>query len=81
MRRGILAVVLVALVGCGDTSPTGDAPTGEVDDLPANVVNFPDQFMNVAWKCAGPNGIYSHTRTASPVVVPNDPLCAEPGDG
>lgn len=76
MTRWIGAVALVGvLAACADTSPTGDAPTGDVDDSPARIVNFPNHFMNVAFKCLGPNGIYAHTRPAAPVIVANDPLC------
>lgn len=74
MRRAVL-IGVIALVGCADTSPVGDAPTGEVDDSPAYIVNMPDTFMNVAFKCMGHNGIYAHTRQASPVIVANDPEC------
>jgi len=83
--RTVLAVCAVAaLAGCSDFNNDrgkGDAPVGDRDDAPAVVVNFPDGFMNVAVKCHGPNGIYTHTRAAAPVVVPNDPTCQEPGDG
>ena len=75
--RKIIIIAVLSLAACSDTTPVGDSPTGDVDDTPANVINFPNGFMNVAHKCMGPNGIYTHTRAASPVVIANDPLCAD----
>lgn len=79
MRRvAILIAAMTALVGCSafnDSRGKGDAPVGSRDDTPAEVINMPDSFMNVAHKCYGVNGIYAHTREAAPVVVPNDPMC------
>ena len=71
----VVFVVLMAAAGCSDTSPTGDSPTGDIDDSPAAVINFPDKFMNIAFKCMGVNGLYAHTREASPIVIPDDPMC------
>lgn len=72
----IAAGALVVAAGCSDTSPTGDAPTGPVDDAPAEVINFPDKFANVAHKCDGHgHRVFSTTRVAAPVVV-DDPTCA-----
>ena len=49
---------------------------GDYDDSPAEVINFPDQFANVAHKCDGHgHRVYSTTRQA-PVVVIDDPSCA-----
>ena len=51
-------------------------PTG-----PASVIQFPYGFRNVAYKCDGPNMIYSGSAGAddtlppSIAVVPNDPRC------
>lgn len=51
-------------------------PTG-----PATIVQFPYGFRNVAYKCDGPNMIYSGSAGAndslppSIAVVPNDPRC------
>ncbi len=67
-----------ALVACdSEDRGFGDAPVGTSDDSSAEIINFPNTFMNVAFKCFGPNGIYAHTREAAPLVVPNDPQCAE----
>jgi hypothetical protein len=70
------AAALILAAGCRDTSSTGDAPTGPVDDAPAQVINFPDKFANVAHKCDGHgHRVYSTTRVAPPVVI-DDPTCA-----
>jgi len=51
-------------------------PTG-----PASVIQFPYGFRNVAYKCDGPNMVYSGSAGAddslppSIAVVPNDPRC------
>lgn len=79
MRRSFVAGIAVtgalAVAGCTDTTPTGDAPTGAVDDTPAAVINFPDGYANVAHKCDGQgHRVYSTTRQAPPVIV-DDPSC------
>lgn len=69
------AIAGLVLVGCSDTKPTGDGPTGDVDDSPAAVINFPNEYANVAHKCDGHgHRVYSTTREAAPVVV-DDPTC------
>jgi hypothetical protein len=55
----------------------GDAPVTREAERPWKVINGPDQFHNIAFICHGTNGLYTHTREAQPVVVPNDPMCAE----
>lgn len=84
MNRRLIAagaVATVLLAGCSGYNADrgkGDAPVANKkgDDSPAYVVNFPDDFANVAHKCLGKNGIYTTTREAAPVVVVNDPECA-----
>lgn len=76
----IVAAMAVALVGCsqgeyGRTHGIRDAPVGNQDDTAAFIINFPDQFENVAFKCHGVDGIYTTTRQAPPVVIVNDPAC------
>lgn len=61
--KKVLAVVLVSglalLSGCGlveehkSKRGRGDAPVGRTDDTPATVLNMPDNFPNVAFKCVG----------------------------
>ena len=81
-RTALAAAVTIALVGCSgfnDDRGKGDAPIANKggDDSGAYLVNFPDGFSNVAHKCLGGNGIYTTTRDAAPVVVPDDPECAK----
>lgn len=80
MRLRLVTITLVAglcaLGACSnDRKGLGDAPVGPRDDSPAKIINFPDTFMNIAFKCFGVNGIYTHTRVASPTIIPNDPMC------
>jgi hypothetical protein len=82
-RRLTIAVLTLALGlaagGCNarnDARGRGDAPVGNYDDSAAEVINFPDQFANVAHKCDGHgHRVYSTTRQAPPVVI-DDPSCA-----
>lgn len=73
----IAGAFMLATTGCADSGHgTIDAPVDQQqNNEPAHIVNMPDGFMNIAWKCEGHNGIYAHTRDAAPVVVPNDPNC------
>lgn len=80
-RLTIAAVVTAALLvaGCDNYNNErgrGDAPVESSDDSPAVIINFPDQFHNIAFKCMGGNGLYTHTREAAPVVIVDDPECA-----
>ena len=83
MRRRLTIAVLalgLATTGCNavnDARGRGDAPVGSKDDSAAEVINFPDQFANVAHKCDGHgHRVYSTTRQAPPVVI-DDPSCAK----
>lgn len=80
MRKLLVAVCMAALVlpackGYNNARGRGDAPVGPVDSAEARIVEFPDLFANIAFKCIGPNGIYVTTRDAAPAIVANDPLC------
>lgn len=80
-RVAVATGVVVLLASCSnDRRGLGDAPVGPKDDSPAQIVNFPDTFMNVAFKCLGANGIYTHTREAAPVVIKDDSNCVK-GNG
>lgn len=74
-----LAASALVLAGCSsfnDQRGRGDAPVQGYDDTPAEIVNFPDQFANVAHKCDGHgHRVYSTTREAAVTVV-DDPSCA-----
>lgn len=80
----VAAIALVVLVpttagGCNHSSDNNSKvaqPTG-----PATVIQFPYGFRNVAYKCDGPNMVYSGSAGGddslppSIAVVANDPRC------
>jgi hypothetical protein len=75
-------VALAAVAGCSgfnDARGIGDAPVGATSEAPRRVWVNIDQYPNVAAFCIGANGIYTTTRQAAPVVVADDPNCAEGG--
>lgn len=76
---GAAVVVASSCSSYNDKRGRGDAPIGKYNDGPAYVLNMPDEFMNVAFRCLGENGVYTHTRAAAPVVIANDPNCAVGG--
>jgi hypothetical protein len=83
MRRFAIVIAVGLLVGCGDGDPGSrdDVPEDrvEVDQVSANVVAFPDRYPNVAWRCAGANGLYTTTNRILLIVV-NDRNCTETGE-
>ena len=74
-----LALVLVFVGGAGscDEKGLGDAPLGDLQEAPRDVIVMPDEFANVAVVCDGPARIYVTTRDAPPVVVMDHPACAD----
>jgi hypothetical protein len=81
MKRIVLVVaMLFGLAACADSSHQ-DAPSGSKDAGPADIINFPAGFRNVAHKCDGPNMVYvtsagqDDTRASGLYVVANDPRC------
>lgn len=77
---GLTVPIALGLVGCSrDDKGMGDAPVGQRHEAPRQVWNSPDGFANIAAFCIGVNGAYVHTREAAPVIVANDPNCAEGG--
>lgn len=85
----LLGLVVIALVicvsmlsACGESRQ--DAPVTGRDTGPADLINMPDGFSNVAHKCDGPNMVYviyhGAGANASPygsvAIAPNDPRCA-----
>lgn len=72
-----LCVIMLGGCGWGAKHGTQDAPidTNKQDNTTPYIINMPDGFMNLAFKCHGSDGIYAHTREAAPVIVPNDPNC------
>lgn len=85
MRKGLVAAILIAcftmmtIAACSsynDKRGRGDAPIGPFDDSPAEVINMPDRFANVANKCDGHgHRVYSTTREAAVTVIA-DPSCS-----
>lgn len=75
----LIAGVAVALTSCGASARRGtqDAPIGATDNTPPVVIlNFPDGYPNIAFKCNGHDGIYTLRRDYQPVVVvPKDDNC------
>jgi len=58
----------------------GDAPVGQVVDQPVDVIQFPDQFSNVAHTCDGHgHRVYVTTKSDQSrfMVVIDDPECNE----
>lgn len=76
------AAVLVTLLGACESRQ--DAGVNNRDTGPADLINMPDGYSNVAHKCDGPNMVYviyhGNTREGPKAygalaVVPNDPRC------
>jgi len=78
-RRWLIgaALALVVLGGAAscDEKGLGDAPIGNQDEAPRDVIVMPDTFANLAVVCDGPARIYVTTRNAPPVVVMDHPAC------
>ncbi len=85
MSNRLLIIPLVALIGISATACSndprglGDAPVGTRHETRRQVWVNIDRYPNVAAFCIGENGIYTTTREAAPVVVPDDPNCDEGG--
>lgn len=75
------AIAASPLLMASSCSTHGDSDYANVNHAPADVVEFPDGFRNVASKCDGPNRVYSGSagsddaKPAAVAVVPNDPRC------
>ncbi|MEU9255733.1 hypothetical protein AB0D66_28280 [Streptomyces sp. NPDC048270] len=83
------AVALVAALALGTTGsalnggkadqPFMDAPKGQINKQPMDVVVMSDGFSNLGTKCDGPNRVYvifhGNDKYGSVTVVPNDPRC------
>jgi hypothetical protein len=81
----LAVAVMLGMAGCGgydDARGRGDAPVGNRDDAPADVINFPDTFGNVATKCDRYGHrlfVVTHVKTDPTVVVIVDPTCSTGG--
>lgn len=78
----LLVVGLLLLSGCGvdkAQEPFKDAPRGQTNDSPADILQMPDGFSNIAAKCDGTNRVYvvfhGDNTYGSVAVSPNDPAC------
>lgn len=61
-----------------DRHGIGDAPVGDRDDSPAEVLNMPDGAPNVYMKCDGHGHrvyVATHTEHRQSLVVIDDPTC------
>lgn len=79
---GALVLTAAFVFGSAMSCEThGDADSDKVDNAPADIIQFPDGFRNVAHKCDGPNMVYSGSSgvdssfPAAVAVVSNDPRC------
>lgn len=83
MKRTIVVLGLAGLVltGCAKAAePFHDAQTSSSrNSAPAQVIEFPDGFSNMAGKCDGPNYVYSgfhgDDNRIAIAVVAGDPRC------
>jgi hypothetical protein len=78
----VLGVSVGGFLLMGSSCDThGSSDYGTVSHGPADVIEFPDGYRNVASKCDGPNRVYSGSSASSDslpaavAVVPNDPRC------
>jgi hypothetical protein len=79
----VACVVFLSLVGTGcldkAKEPFRDSPIGGRDDSPADVINMPDGFSNVATKCGSP-GIrifvaFKSNQNRAAITAVADPNC------
>jgi hypothetical protein len=83
MSTLLIPLSLLVLVGCEDDAHNnprgrGDAPVGPIDDTPAEVINFPDKFSNVATKCDGHGHrlyVTTQNENGKQLSVIADPTC------
>lgn len=87
MRRIILLALALAglvLVGCTDQDEKGTGDTAVdrnlQDDQPPLILNFPNDFMNVALKCVGGDLIVTHRRNPAPPLLGVGATACRPGE-
>jgi hypothetical protein len=80
IKLAVVALSLAVLGGCADSSHQ-DAPSGTKNSGPADIINMPAGYRNVAHKCDGPNMVYvtsagqDDVRASGVFVLANDPRC------
>lgn len=79
---GMTAVIATSCDSYKQSQGTGDAPIVRTEDEGWVVLNSPDQFPNIAFRCMGANGLYTarlaDKDSARPItVVANDPQCVK----
>lgn len=75
-----VAAIILASCGVGkQAEPFRDAPRGATNSAPADVIEMPDGFSNLATKCDHGNRIYvvfkGDDLYGSVAVSPQDPSC------
>ncbi|MBC6458820.1 hypothetical protein [Actinomadura sp. HBU206391] len=73
-----LVLALSACSGFSNERGWGDAPVSKRDDSAAEVINYPNQFGNVAHKCDGHGHrvyVVTHAKSDVAPVVVTDPSC------
>jgi hypothetical protein len=74
----LIAIPVAGCSGYNNARGKGDAPVGTSDDSPAQILNMPDGFGNVAMKCDGHGHrvfVPTHAKTDPPVTVVDDASC------
>lgn len=79
-----LVLTGVALTGCAKAEePFKDAPVEGRDDSPAEVIEMPDGFSNIASKCHGTDMVYvvfhGDNKYGSIAISPNSTDCGGTG--
>lgn len=80
---GTLMALAISLGACSGkaSEPFKDADRGATNTAPADTINMPDGFSNVATKCDHGNRVYVAFHNNSPyaaiTVVPQDPTCKQ----
>jgi len=81
VRKALLVLLVVSVVGCGNEARQDATKSGQrVDRGPAEVIAMPDQFRNIAHKCDGHgHRVYSNSTgdsgSGAQLYVINDPTC------
>lgn len=77
-RRLLVVLALVPLAGCGQAEKRDAHRSTAIDRSPARIVAMPDDFGNVATKCAGRGlRVFVTTNISDPssMFVVADPTC------